>query len=76
MNSAYSIDMQKHSPLTSSISVTYFRIENTARLARQLHSSAEGIEIGKFIFAISSGVPFQGVQIHRVRDTEILEEPQ
>ena len=37
------------------------------------HGAAEGVEIGKLIFVVAAGTPFQGVQIHRVGDAEILE---
>ena len=35
------------------------------------HGAAEGVEIGKLIFVVAAGTPFQGVQIHRVGDAEI-----
>ena len=37
------------------------------------HGSAEGVEVGKLPLVIAAGTPFQGVQIHCVGDSEILE---
>ena len=37
------------------------------------HGAAEGVEIGKLIFVVATSAPSQGVQIHRVGNTEILE---
>ena len=37
------------------------------------YRTAEGVEIGKLPLVIAAGAPFQGVQIHRVGDPEILE---
>ena len=36
------------------------------------HGAAEGVEIGKLIFVVAAGIPFQGVQIHCVGNAEIL----
>ena len=36
------------------------------------NGTAEGVEIGKLLFVVTTGVPFQGVQIHRIGDAKIL----
>lgn len=37
------------------------------------HGAAEGVEVKKLFFVVVADAPFQGVQIHRVGDTKILE---